>query len=207
MTNEAPLRCACGSMRGRARELAPPRGLHLTCYCADCQAFADYLGKRETQLDDWGGSAIVQIAPARIELSEGAEHLACMRLSEGGLMRWYAGCCNTAIANTMAKAAVPFTGMYVHFIDPDFDAGERDALLGPSRANVNGRALSGTDAPVKVDAFPVRVIGRSLLNIARSWRRNEHWPSPFFDADGEPRATPTVLSTAERDALRVHQAQ
>ena len=200
-STELELRCRCGSVRGHARDVAPPRGLHLTCHCRDCQAFAHFLDRAELVLDAWGGSAVVQIAPARLELVDGREHLACVRLSASGLMRWYASCCNAPIANTLAKPGVPFAGLHVAFIDPGLDADARADRIGPSRARVNGPGRPRGGVSVKIDAFPVRVLARSILNLARSWRRGEHWPSPFFDADGEPRARPRVLSEAERAEL------
>ena len=210
MSQDLALRCACGTLRGRARDVGPRRSVRLICHCGDCQSFARYLysrGHAGAILDEWGGTEVVQLPPARIELSEGSEELACMRLSEGGLMRWYAGCCYTPVANTLANARVPFAGVIQAFADPDLDAGARDLLLGPVRARVNAsaelRAESRGEGP-RLDPFPLGTILRSARGLVGAWIRGEQWPNPFFDGEGEPRARPTVLSEAERERLASH---
>jgi hypothetical protein len=44
-------------------------------------------------------------------------HLRLMRLSEKGLLRWYAGCCDTPLFNTMATPKVPFVGVLTDRLD------------------------------------------------------------------------------------------
>ena len=215
MSQDLTLRCACGTLRGRASDVGPRRSVRLICHCGDCQSFARYLhgrGHAGAILDAWGGTEIVQISPARIELNEGSEQLACMRLSEGGLMRWYAGCCHTPVANTLANARVPFAGVIQAFADPELDAGARDGLLGPVRARVNAsaelRAESRAEGPRQPSTaprfappFPLGTILRSARGLVGAWIRGEQWPNPFFDGEGEPRARPKVLSEAEREML------
>ena len=92
------LRCTCGKLRGHVSE--PEKGIHLMCYCKDCQAFANFLGKGAELLDAQGGSDIVAVHPRSVHFTEGQGELACMSLSPNGLLRWYARCCNTPIANT-----------------------------------------------------------------------------------------------------------
>lgn len=190
-------------MRGHAREVGPKRGCHLSCYCRDCQTFAYFLERADELLDRHGGSTIVQISHARVELSEGHEQLACVRLTPSGLMRWYASCCNTPIANTLDRANLPFVGVISSCWDPELDADARLALLGPVRARVNGpghAAEDGSWAPVA--KLPLGTILHSIRVIAGSWWRNEHQPSAFFDERGEPRVTPRALEPDELAALR-----
>ncbi len=52
-------------------------------------------------LDERGGSQIIQVPPKNLTFTQGREVLASMRLTEKGLLRWYAGCCNTPIGNTL----------------------------------------------------------------------------------------------------------
>ena len=192
-------------MRGRALEVGPWASLRLICHCVDCQTFGRYLqaqGYQGLPLDDWGGTEIVQLPHGRIELEEGAEQLACVRLSPNGLMRWYAGCCHTPIANTLAHAKLPFAGLILSFVGVELGAGERDELLGPVRARVNGKPeLMGPSAP-PVSSFPLGVILRSIRILMGGWVRREHWPTPFFDAEGEPRGAVKVLDEEERERLR-----
>ncbi len=159
--------------------------------------------ERGELMDDWGGSEVLQMTPARIELSQGADQLACVRLSPKGLMRWYARCCSTPIANTMASAGMAFAGVLVALVDLPADAHTRDEALGPMTARVNGRArLSGVQGAPKLALFPLLTIARALRLMIGGKLRGEHQPSPFFDEGGAPRVTPQVLSESERDELR-----
>jgi len=74
------------------------------CYCRDCQAFAHFLGKVDAILDERGGSEIIQVLPRNLTFTQGIELLACMRLTEKGLLRWYAACCNTPIGKHAGHA-------------------------------------------------------------------------------------------------------
>ncbi|MEZ5702774.1 MAG: DUF6151 family protein [Burkholderiaceae bacterium] len=104
-TTHHPLRCQCGTLQGRVAL----NGLsnQLVCYCRDCQAFARYLGDAERILDHQGGSTIVQVAPDRVEITQGHDQLAAMRLSPNGLLRWYAACCRTPWATPCPTAKGP----------------------------------------------------------------------------------------------------
>src|SRR5688572_22885083 len=94
-----PLKCNCGSIRGQV-EISRSMNKRIICLCNDCQAYAHYLGRVDRMLDPNGGTDIVPVHPAKLRLTRGAEYLACVRLSDDGVYRWYAGCCNTPIANT-----------------------------------------------------------------------------------------------------------
>ena len=95
MAIDVPIRCGCGTLRGTARALSGGAGNRLICYCDDCQAFAHFLGDPGRVLDPYGGSDIFQTSPARLELEAGLDQLQCVRLSAGGIYRWFAGCCRT----------------------------------------------------------------------------------------------------------------
>jgi hypothetical protein len=77
------------------------------CYCKDCQAFAHFLGKDGETLDERGGTDVTQVLPKNIAFTQGTEILACIRLTEKGLLRWYAGCCNTPVVNTQGARGSP----------------------------------------------------------------------------------------------------
>src|SRR5690606_22974042 len=98
------LSCSCGSIKG---VLFGPRKKNknlFVCTCYDCQAFAKFLGK-ESLLDQSGGTTILPSYPGDIRISEGTEHLRCLRLSYKGLYRWYADCCKTPLANANPDTA------------------------------------------------------------------------------------------------------
>src|SRR5690349_22143392 len=95
-----PLQCECGKIKGVLND--PRSANHVVCYCNDCQAFAHVLGKAEQVLDQHGGSEIFQVLPKNLTFTQGIESLASLRLTDKGLIRWYASCCRTPIGNTLA---------------------------------------------------------------------------------------------------------
>jgi hypothetical protein len=197
--HDLALKCRCGAVRGVAHDVAPEIGNHCVCYCDDCQAFQEFLGRAGDVLDPNGGTDIFQMSPARLTLTAGRDRIACLRLTPRGLARWYASCCNTPIGNTLPTSAVPFVGLIRAFVtEPAADA------LGPIRTRVMRQFAVGDVAAIPPDRVPK---WRMLLRVARLllwWRlRGDHRRSPFFDAaTGAPLAPPRVLTEAERAALR-----
>jgi hypothetical protein len=104
-----PLQCRCGTIKGWVSD--PQSANRAVCYCRDCQAFARFLGQESETLDAQGGSDIVQTAPKNVTFSQGTGALACMRLTDKGMLRWYAGCCKTPIGNTMENYKISFVGL------------------------------------------------------------------------------------------------
>jgi hypothetical protein len=177
--------------------VAPGTGNHVVCYCKDCQAFAAFLGSPGT-VDDAGGTPIFQMPRAQIRITEGLDQLRCVRLSEKGLYRWYAGCCRTAIGNTLG-AGLPFIGLILACLDcPER---ERDALLGPPvrihAREARGKAPNGSHAKV-----PLSFVLRAAPKFVKWLALRKGSPSPFFDAKGAPPAPPQILTKDARDALR-----
>ena len=138
MASDITIRCSCGGFEGRAHGLESSVGIRLVCYCDDCQAFPWALDAADRVLDAHGGSDIFQTSPARIEFTKGRENLACLRLSDKGLLRWYASCCNSPIGATLAMASVPFVALLHSAME---FGGSPDAVLGPSRGGVNARFM------------------------------------------------------------------
>ena len=197
---DIPLKCRCGSVRGVAKQIVPSQGNRLVCMCDDCQAFAHHLGAAERVLDPHGGTDIFQTTPSRVSISEGIEHLACLRLSPKGLMRWYAKCCNTPIANTMASPRVPFAGVVHTFMD--HTGTSRDEALGPILARIQGRFAVGAVPEGAHRRAPMGIIFRTIRLLGGGFIRGTHRPSPFFDSSGNPVIDATVLSASEREKLR-----
>jgi Family of unknown function (DUF6151) len=196
--SEVALRCHCGTVRGVARGVTPGSINHCFCYCDDCQAFAHFLGRADDVLDAHGGSEIVQMSQGNVSFTAGADRIAAIRLTDKGLVRWYASCCRTPIGNTMATSALPFIGVVRVFIDA------APAMLGPIRGRGFAKSAKGGAGAVPKDGLPDAVmVARVLLKLI-GWRlRGAHKRSALFDsATGRPLATPRVLGAAEREQLR-----
>jgi hypothetical protein len=187
-----PLECRCGKLRGTVAE--PSCATHLLCYCRDCQAYAHTLGDASSTLDANGGTEIVQTRPAHVAIVQGRDELTCLRLTENGLLRWYARCCNTPVGNTSRNRQLAFVGL-VHTC-----LGTRESIektFGPIRNRVNTAAAKGS-----VDATPPLTLFALLLRISAALIRarldGSYRNTPFFDAN-EPIAAPRVLTKAERE--------
>lgn len=188
------LQCRCGTIKG---ELEPARTYtRATCYCKDCRSFARFLAVPDV-MDAAGGTDIVAMAPAAVRLTDGIEHVACMSLSPNGLLRWYATCCRTPLANTPRESKLPYVGVVTAcFADPPQTV---DAALGPP-----GRTLINTPSatePVKSTPLAFATGGLRILAGIIGARLRRERTSPFFDASGRPLREPHVISREERAAL------
>lgn len=177
------LRCSCGAVRGEAVKITPNNGTHIVCCCDDCQAFANHLGQGPAVLDQFGGTDIFQTSQSQVKIKKGQENLRCLRLSSTGLYRWYTGCCNTPVGNTL-NGKFPFIGLIHSFIHIK---GNRESMLGPVRAYVQTQHALGTPSyPRAAKAFPVGITLRIVRKMAHWKLKGMHQPSVFFDADGKP---------------------
>lgn len=194
ITATHPLRCHCGALRGDVTQEG--NNTRVVCYCKDCQAFARFLDPAGRVLDAQGGSDVVQLAPHRIHITKGAEHLAVVRLSPQGMLRWYAACCRTPIGNTLARRDRPFTGLLVQCLD----SAPLEPSFGPVGAHVNTQSAIGEPKP---RAFGLlRTMWTILGMVLGSRLSGRYRNTPFFDADGAPIAIPEVLQADERARLR-----
>ncbi len=187
-------------MRGVIADYDPAAGNRMTCYCDDCQAFARWLG-REDVLDPHGGSDVVQVAPAWLRYTQGAEQLRCVRLSGKGIHRWYTACCRQPAGNTLPSARSPFVGVVTGMVDAG--AEPLEALCGRTEGAVHGRYAIGGCPPGADAKASLGVVWRALRPLVRNFVAGRHRPSPFVDAaTGAFVSAPQVLSAAEREALR-----
>ena len=201
------LGCRCGELRGALHRPPGERATRLVCYCEDCRAFARWLdvGDRfgAAASDADGGSDIYQVSPARLRFTHGRERLACLRLSAGGLLRWYASCCRTPVCNTPDARQLPFAGVSTRFVHVPSGA-TLDTSLGPVRFGVQAGRDHRVEAAWPVHAgLPFALLATSIRNVG-GWRlRGDHRRSPLVDGErGEPVARPRTLSEGEREALR-----
>ena len=202
MQGSITLKCSCGKRIGEIERSAANRSTRALCYCVDCQAFAHYLRNHETVLDSQGGSDVTQISPARISFSEGKEHLACLRLSDNGMVRWYAQCCNTPIGNTMANPKVPFIGL-LHKCMHTSKGESLDDVFGPATMVVYPEFAQGEPKP-KGNRWSLALgVARLVKNIITARLLGDARRNPFFDfSSGTPIVSPMILSEREREDLR-----
>ncbi len=194
--NTSELSCRCGQVRGRVERVSPRNVNRLLCYCDDCQAFAQQLGRADL-LDAHGATEIVQVAPDAVTL-EATEHISGLRLTPAGLYRWHTTCCNTPLGNTL-RPNVPFVGISVSTFTTT--PAERDAVFGALRGALRRKWAIGTPAPMS----PLKNASMTLhlMRLMASWKIGHGAPNPFFAESPErPRYPIKVLERAERDALR-----
>jgi Family of unknown function (DUF6151) len=191
-----PLQCTCGALKGYVRH--PERVNRVVCYCRDCRGFAHFLGRAGEILDTMGGTDVIQTVPANVTFTQGQQVLACIRLTEKGLVRWYAKCCNTPIGNTLADYRISFVGLiHTCLEDPNRTL---DESFGPVRM---WSFTKGAKGPVKTR--PVAMIAGMLRFIAmlvRARINGDYKLTPLFMRDtGIPVATPKILSQSEREGV------
>ena len=194
---DIPLKCRCGRITGALEDVSPPVVNRLVCYCQDCQAFAHFLDQDAQVLDVHGGTEIVQMAPSRFHIDQGIDQVACMRLSDNGIFRWYASCCNTPLGNT-GGFGMPFVGV-IHSCLPKDNDDQKEAAFGRVRGAVHGRFARGDYDP---GGMPLSLIARFLKLILKGKLTGEQKRSVFFNAENKvPRAAPKVLSPEELNRL------
>lgn len=174
---EARLRCRCGRVSGR---LNTGNGTLIQCHCADCARYRAHLQPGVTHAP---GVDIYQTTPDQVDITEGWEHVACLRLSAKGMFRWYASCCNTPLANCLISPTFPFVGVVAESVVED----DRRAL-GKLRAVVERKAPGGKPDNRNTAAMVWGVMRRGIT--ARLAGTERH--APFFAADGSPAKPPQV---------------
>ena len=182
--NKVPLRCICGTVTGSAKA-DPNVGNRVVCYCNSGRNFALHLDQGSTVLDESGGTDIYQMPLSNISFDQGADQIKCIHITQGGMYRWYAGCCNTLIGNT-GTPKLPFIGLIHSIID---GAGNRQVNIGPVRLYANtGEATKPVpeDRKSSMALFILRFITQMLY-----WKlTNQDKPNPFFNSNNEPITKP-----------------
>lgn len=182
-----PIRCSCGALAGSFDGAAWTN--RVICYCDDCQAFAERLGRADEILDARGGSDIVQTEPRFVSIIEGREQLACLKLTPKGLLRWYAACCRTPIGNSGGNPKLSFVGLLHSCL------GERaalDAAFGPPRMRLFTKFAKGEPKPRQVLSVPA--LAGFVGHLAAARLSGRYRVTPFFDASGRPVATPGAVA-------------
>jgi hypothetical protein len=198
------IRCSCGALRGTALAVSPREGNHVVCYCDDCQAFAHFLTRPMDILDGNGGTEIFQMSPARLVITTGADQLACMRLTQRGMLRWYTACCKTPVGNTLTTDKLPFVGLIHTCIERPADAlGSVDDALGPIQVRAFRQFAKGDRSIIPADRVSLPLVMLRFAAFMLKWKlRGDTKRTPFFEPGSRrPVRSPQVLSAAERAAL------
>jgi hypothetical protein len=184
------VQCQCGQLKGYVS-----RGLTRgVCYCRDCQAYAHTLGKPRDVLDELGGTELVGALTKDVTITQGLDALACLSLTEKGLLRWYAACCDSPIGNTPRDFKVSFIGLFhTSLRNP---AHSLEQSFGPVRMRANLKhAKRMPDEPMRV--YTLALLLPFAIALLRARWSGTYRTTPFFRADGVPIATPRVLSRLE----------
>jgi hypothetical protein len=138
-----------------------------------------------------GGTSIIQTLPKHLDFLTGTEHLACIRLTENGLLRWYAACCNTPIGNTSPNFKLHFIALIHNCLS--LDRVSLDDAFGTIRMHVSTQSAIGEHKPKSIGllAGALRVMGM----VIRSRLDGSYKQNPFFiPGTGDPIVTPQVLN-------------
>jgi hypothetical protein len=198
------IRCTCGALQGEARDVTAAAGNHAVCYCDDCQAFAHFLGRASEVLDANGGTEIYQMSPALVRFTAGTDRLACVRLTDKGMRRWYAACCRTPIGNTMASRGMAFVGVIPFCFERPADDPALLRTLGPILVRAFRRYAKGDPLKIPADRIPFTLDVLRVVRLLLWWKlRGDSRGSPFFDAQtGRPTVEAHVLNDLELSAVR-----
>lgn len=188
------LKCNCGAVQGKVLKGAPSN--RVRCFCNDCQAFGRFFGPAAQVLDAHGGTEIVQVCQSRVHFDHGFEHLASIRLTNRGMIRWYAQCCHTPIGNTMSDPKMSFIGL-IHTV-LDVAALEKD--FGDSIALLNTKTAFGDPKPQQRGLFGVIFRFARLVLVSRIMGYYKR--SQLYTSEGSPVVPPSTLTAIELQRLK-----
>ncbi|MBJ3762331.1 hypothetical protein ILP92_06200 [Maribius pontilimi] len=169
--------CRCDAVQIDVADV-PSGGVPAICYCTDCRAFAR-LHDATDDIDPAGGVSLYSTTPDRLKIVDGADKLACQRLTARGPLRWFTTCCDTPLGNGAPLRGVPFFSVMT--------AGLADYDARPVARLHRGSALGKVPKPHgSTYALLVGVARRVIAaRLGGRWK-----DTPFFDDDGSPVADP-----------------
>ncbi|NQD96393.1 hypothetical protein HP532_27405, partial [Pseudomonas sp. CrR25] len=143
-----------------------------------------------------GGTEIVQVAQQRLLFFQGENLLSAVRLSNKGMIRWYATCCGSPIGNTMASPKASFIGL----IHTCLDRRQMDKDFGADVAVLNTDTALGETKPKQRGLLGV--LARFIWIVVTNRFNGRYKKSPFFNSSGLPRVTPKILEADELMSLK-----
>jgi hypothetical protein len=145
-----------------------------------------------------GGTDVIATLSKYVTFTQGLEALACMSLTETGMLRWYASCCNTAIGNTSRNFKVAHVGL-VHTCLKD-PSKTLESSFGPVRMRVNTKSAKGK--PGTMPMSTIASVLRFMSSLIYARLDGSYKLTPFFDPDrGTPVTSPKILTGIERDRV------
>jgi hypothetical protein len=190
--------CHCGSLNGEMAE--PQKAIRGICYCRDCQTYAHFLGKPRTILDSSGGTDVIATLAKYVSFKGSTKSLACLSLTENArLLRWYATCCNTPIANTLRNHRMPYVGLIHSCLG--VNAAELDKAFSQVQLHLN--VESATTPPNAVPIGKLAALSKYVPALILSRVSGSYRHSPFFEGnDRRPVAMPRILTSHELENAR-----
>jgi hypothetical protein len=117
--------------------------------------------ERGDVLDAAGGTDIFQMPAGRVKITTGVDAVRCLRLSDKAkILRWYADCCRTPIANTAAGPRFPVVALIHH----ERDGRCRGEMLGPPLCRICEHSATG---PLPANAAPLPSFGVFVCRAAK----------------------------------------
>lgn len=197
MASDLSFSCLCGAVTGAIMRASARNGDHVVCHCSDCQALARHLGHADRVLDRYGGTALYQSRCASVRIESGRDRLACLRMTDGPLLRWYAACCRAPLFNTWKTGRVPFVTTHFSACDPDRVA----EAIGPPIGHLFLSEATGNPAGLQ-ELKESKLMRRFLVRLVKDVASGDRRRSPLFDpATLNPIAAPYRLTPDERAAL------
>ncbi|KZN65602.1 DUF6151 family protein [Pseudoalteromonas luteoviolacea] len=188
MTEYLDVRCDCGSVNGKVAMGQRFFQNRVMCYCDDCQAFVRHLG-HEKSLNKYGGTDVYQVSASQVSIVSGHEHVRCLKVTSKGVHRWYAGCCNSPIGNTI-NANWPLVGLISSSIVQDLDS-----TVGPIKGSVFCKfANQPIPKEVKGPRSHKQIVAMMIIKLL-IWRAlGKARPNPFY-RDGKAISKPICLTS------------
>lgn len=173
------IQCDCGEFQAEISDGWKSSPGRLVCYCDDCQAFVNQIGRQDV-LDEHGGTEVIPVYPSDITVLSGLDKLCHTVLSKKGPKRISTLCCNSPILNTRAK--FPWAGIF----NTALLAADKNSVgkFGKIKARIMG-AFATSTPPYKVSN---KIAPRDMLVvmpfILKGKIFGKHKQSPFFKEDG-----------------------
>lgn len=189
--------CQCGKVKGQVTVERNKNG-RFVCMCDDCQTYARFLGTPGI-LDANGGTEIVPVVPASIRITAGQDNIKGVRLSPQGLYRWYAGCCNTPLANNPPNIKMPYNGVVHNFLGSKIVI---EKALGPIKARIQAKFGKPPFPHGSHDRAPIKLMLEIMVFLLSAWVKGQGKPSAFFNNEGKPLIEPQILTKEERERFK-----